>query len=158
MELSLSRSTRVVGLLLFGAALYTARWLWPVSPWLALAPGVLALLGAALASLERNIVFDRTAGVMEVQQRLFGLGSRTVVPLFHIRAVVIQARSGGRGAGALPMSPGVRYIAHVERRVGGPIFLDESRRCARLLRMAESISEVAEVRLEYDATQAGGRG
>lgn len=157
-ELGLSRSTRVVGLLILVAAIYALRWLWPVSAWLALAPGALVLLGAALVSLERSIVFDRNAGVMEVQQRLFGLGSRTVVPLFHIRAVVIQARSGSGGAGALSMSPGVRYVAHVERRVGGPVYLDESRRCARLLRMAEAISEVAEVRLEYDATQATGRG
>jgi hypothetical protein len=148
----------VAGLVLFATSLYAAHGLWPVSRWLAVIPGAITLLGAVLASLERSIVFDRKAGVMEVRQRLFGLGGRTVVPLFHIRAVVIQARSADRGPAPLPLSSGVRYIAHVERRVGGPIFLDESRRCARLLRMAEAISEVAEVRLEYDATQATGRG
>lgn len=153
-ELALSRSTQVVGLLLAAVSLYAAQALWPVSRWLAALPGALAVLGATLATLERRIVFDRNAGVMEVRQRLFGLGSGAVVPLFHIRAVVIQAQSGG--SRSLPLSSGVRYVAHVERRVGGPIYLDESRRCARLLRMAEAIAEVAEVRLEYDATRAAG--
>lgn len=156
-ELSLSWGTTAAGIALTAIALYAARALWPVSHWLATIPAALAVLGVAIATLERTIVFDRTAGVMVVRQRLFGLRSRAVIPLFHIRAVVIQARSGGGVAGTLALSSAVRYTAHVERRVGGPIFLDESRRCARLLRLAEAIAEVAEVRLEYDATQATGQ-
>jgi hypothetical protein len=155
-ELGISRSTKVVGLVVLVLALYAAYFLWPVSRWLAIAPGLLAVLGAVLATLERDIVFDRTAGVMQVQQRVFGLGGRSVVPLFHIRAVVIHARSANGIHSRLPLATNVRYIAHVERRVGGPIFLDESRHCAHLLRIAEAIAEVAEVRLEYDATQATG--
>jgi hypothetical protein len=44
------------------------------------------------------------------------------------------------------------YVAYVERRVGGTIHLDEARRPGPLLALAEAISEVAELRLVYDAT------
>jgi hypothetical protein len=49
-------------------------------------------------------------------------------------------------------TPSARYVAYLDRRVGSAIFLDESARCADLLPMAEAIAEVAELRLEYDAT------
>jgi hypothetical protein len=48
------------------------------------------------------------------------------------------------------------YVAYVERRVGGTIHLDEARRPAPLLALAEAISEVAELRLVYDATNREG--
>jgi hypothetical protein len=44
-------------------------------------------------------------------------------------------------------------VAYVERRIGGTIHLDEARRPAPLLKLAEAISDVAELRLEYDATR-----
>ena len=44
------------------------------------------------------------------------------------------------------------YVAYVERRLGSTIHLDEARRSAPLLALAEAISEVAELRLVFDAT------
>ncbi len=152
--LALSPLTRLVGLVLLFAGGYATYRAWAISPWLAVAPGLLAVLGLLLASLHRRMVFDREAGVLRVDQRVIGLGSRAVVPLFHLRAVVIRARP----AAGLPvlsrLAAPARYVAIIERRVGDDIFLDESRRCAYLLRIAEAISEVAEIRLEYDATSS----
>jgi hypothetical protein len=153
--LSLSWSTRVVGMMVFCSAIYLAYLAWPVSRWLAIAPAVLAGLGALLATVHRRLVFDREAGVLRVEQRVFGLASRAVVPLFHLRAVVIRVRTGE--SGSLPGLSSERYIAYVERRVGEDIYLDESRRCAYLLRMAEDIADLAELRLEYDATSRAAR-
>ncbi len=70
----------------------------------------------------------------------FGIRRRAAIPLFHLRAVVVAARRGGI------------YVAYVERRIGGTIHLDEARRPGPLLALAEAISEVAELRLVYDAT------
>ena len=53
-------------------------------------------------------------------------------------------------SGMLPAK--ARYVAYLDRRVGEAIYLDESRKCAGLLRLAEVIADVAELRLEYDAT------
>jgi hypothetical protein len=70
-----------------------------------------------------------------------------VIPLFHLRAVVVMARPNAVGA----LDPTGRFVAYLERRIGQAIYLDEARRCASLLRLAEAIADVAEVRLEYDA-------
>jgi hypothetical protein len=147
--LSLSRTTRIIGLSLMAGGAYLALMVWAISPFLVAIPALIGLLGALLASLERELVFDREAGVLRVSQRALGMGHETVVPLFHLRAVVIVARSSG-GA-VLPGSMSSRYIAYLDRRVGEAIYLDESRRCAALLSMAEAIADVAELRLEYDA-------
>lgn len=96
-------------------------------------------------SLERELRIDRQAGVLEVEQKMFGIGSRSVVPLFHLRAVVVSARPAQAGGQA-------RYVAFLERRIGDAIYLDEARRCAGLLAIAEAIADVAELRLEYDAS------
>lgn len=147
--LSLSRTTRIIGWALLAGGAYLALLVWTISPFLVAIPGLIALLGALLASLERELVFDREAGVLRVSQRALGMGNEVVVPLFHLRAVVIVARSV---AGAvLPGSISSRYVAYLDRRVGEAIYLDESRRCASLLHMAEAIADVAELRLEYDA-------
>ena len=156
--LAVSPATRLVGLVLLVAGAWAAYRGWAVSPWLAVAPGLLALLGLVLVSLHRRLVFDREAGVLRVDQRVLGWGSRAVVPLFHLRAVVVRARA----VESLPLLSRVaapsRYAAVIERRVGEDIFLDESRRCAYLLRIAEAVAEIAEIRLEYDATSRVGSG
>ncbi|HWM86844.1 MAG TPA: hypothetical protein VNO33_13420, partial [Kofleriaceae bacterium] len=59
------------------------------------------------------------------------------------------ARPRTDGARGLPAT--ARYVAYLDRRVGDAIYLDEARRCAALLRMAEAIADVAELRLEYEA-------
>lgn len=153
--LSLSRTTRIVGLVLLACGAYLALLVWPISPALMVIPALLALGGALLATLQRELVFDREAGVLRMSQHALGMANSAVVPLFHLRAVVIVARAHGPGH-LWQLGTSSRYVAYVDRRVGDAIYLDESRRCASLLRMAEAIAEVAELRLEYDAmSQAG---
>src|SRR5690606_30408972 len=95
--------------------------------------------GVLLATLQRKLVFDRDDGLLRIEQRILGIRRHAAIPLFHLRAVVVAARRG-------------LYVAYVERRVGGTIHLDEARRPPPLLALAEAIAEVAELRLEYDAT------
>jgi hypothetical protein len=129
---------------------------WSISPWLALLPGLVAGLGVLLATLKRRVVVDRAAGTIVVEQRAFGIGTQTRVPLFHIRAVVIVARAE-RFGDVFNMLPGSsRFVAYLDRRVGEVVYLDESRRCAALLKLAEAIADVAEVRLEYEAPPQNG--
>lgn len=97
-------------------------------------------IGLLLGTLKRKLVFDREEGLLRIEQRILGIRRRAAIPLFHLRAVVVSARRGGI------------YVAYVERRVGGTIHLDEARRPAPLLALAEAISDVAELRLVYDAT------
>ncbi len=149
--LRLSLTTQLLGWAILVPALYGIWLVWPVSRWLSVGPLVVAGLALLLATTRRELIFDREAGVLRVDQRVLGLPTRVVVPLFHLRAVVVEARAtvAHDGVGRVLLSP--RYVAYVERRVGEAIYLDEARRCARLLTMAEAIAEVAELRLEYDA-------
>jgi uncharacterized membrane protein len=155
--LALSRSTQILGAILVIGGGAIAYRLWPISPWLALGPLLAALLGLLLCTLHRELVVDREAGILRVDQRAFGIGSQAVVPLFHLRAVVIVSRLGRFGEGSL-IGAAQRWVAYIDRRVGDAIYLDESRRCAGLLELAQAIAEVAEVRLEYDATPPAAAG
>lgn len=146
--LSLSFTTRFVGLGILAAGLFLSAEAWAISPWLTVLPGLLVLAGGLLSTLSRRLVFDREAGVVRINQRTLFVDNQSEVPLFHLRAVVIIARPPST---TVAFGLGSRYIAYVERRVGDAIYLDESRRCANLLKIAEAIAEVAEVRLEYDA-------
>lgn len=146
--LGLSVTTRIAGgVMAFVGAAAVLR-LWNVSGLAALFPAALALFGVVLLTLEREIVVDRSAGTLVLKQRVFGVGTENVVPLFHLRAVVVMAKQG-LGAGSRS-----RFVAYLDRRVGDSIFLDEARRCAGLLQIAEAIAEIAELRLEYDAGAA----
>ena len=136
-ELDLTRATAWTGwgltaggvLLLFLGVLY------------ATIGGVLVIgLGGLLGTLRRKLVFDREEGLLKIEQRVLGIRRSAAIPLFHLRAVVVSARRGGI------------YVAYVERRLGGTIHLDEARRPGPLLALAEAISDVAELRLVYDAT------
>jgi hypothetical protein len=144
--LGLTRTTRMAGVVLVVVGLGLALPFWSLSPALVALPLTGVAFGALLIGLRRDLVVDRGAGVLRIEQRAFGLGSRVVVPLFHLRAVVVFARPG-----VGPFERSGRFVAYLERRIGPAIFLDEARRCATLLKMAEVIAEVAEVRLEYDA-------
>jgi len=146
-ELCLSRATAVAGWVLLGLGLVAAAILWKISIALAAVPGLVAVFGLVLATLRRELVIDRDDGLLRVEQRVVGLASRASIPLFHLRAVVIAAR-----AEPDRRSLGPRFIAYLDRRVGGQIHLDESRRCAALMPLAKAIAEVAELRLVYDAT------
>lgn len=142
--LTLSRSTRLFGWGMLIVGLATAWKMWDLWRWGAAIPGALAALGGLLVSLERRLVFDAEDGVLRLQQRTFGITTQTTVPLFHLRAVVVLAQPRG-------ITGGQRYVAYVDRRMGGPIYLDEARRCAPLMKMAEAIADVTELRLEYEA-------
>lgn len=151
--LRIRRSTRWAGIAICALGVLLTAWVWSVWPALALIPGSLAVVGLVVATLQRELVVDRQAGVLRVQQRFLGLGTNAVVPLFHLRAVVVTARPeteepGGRRRKA-------RFVAYVERRVGDAIYLDEARRCAPLMSLAEAVADVAELRLEYEAPQDG---
>lgn len=100
--LSLSRSTQLAGLILVVIGSVVTAGAWPVSVWLAFLPALLALFGALLATLRRELVVDKEAGVLRVDQSAFGLANRQVVPLFHLRAVVVMARPRGEIARGLP--------------------------------------------------------
>jgi len=136
-ELDLTRATAWTGwgLVVAGVYVLSLRHLWAVLGGL-----VLFGLGILLATLQRKLVFDREDGLLRSEQRILGIRRSHAIPLFHLRAVVVVARRSGI------------YVAYVERRVGGTIHLDEARRPKPLLDLAEAISEVAELRLVYDAT------
>lgn len=145
-ELRLSKSTAIVGWLLATGAGVVAFMLWSIAWVLAAVPGIFALVGLLLASVRRELVFDRDDGVLRIEQRILGITSRATIPLFHLRSVVVEARAPRLGGPP-------KFVAYVERRVGGTIHLDESRRCATLLKVAEAIADAAELRLVYDATE-----
>lgn len=136
-ELGLTRGTTWTG---WGLAV-GGGWLISLGALWSMLLGVVVLgLGVLLGTLERRLVFDRDEGLLRSEQRIFGIRRRAAIPLFHLRSVVVAARRGGI------------YIAYVERRLGRSIHLDEARRPAPLLALAEAIAEVAELRLVYDAT------
>lgn len=135
-ELDLTRATAWTGWVLCALGGYLCT----LGRWATLGGVVVFGLGILLATLRRKLVFDRDEGLLRSEQRIFGVRRRAAIPLFHLRAVVVAARRGGM------------YVAYVERRIGGTIHLDEARRSAPLLALAEAISEVAELRLVFDAT------
>jgi hypothetical protein len=136
-ELDLTRGTAWTGwgLTALGAGLIALPAIWS-----AVLGGVILAAGVLLGTLRRRLVFDRDDGMLRTEQSVLGVRRRAAIPLFHLRAVVVSARMRGI------------YVAYVERRVGGTIHLDEARRPAPLLALAEAIAEVAELRLVYDAT------
>jgi hypothetical protein len=135
-ELDLTRGTAWTGWAIAGSG---AGLAFMSSIWAILGGVLLVLIGGLLGTLKRQLVFDRSDGLLLIEQRILGIRRRAAIPLFHLRAVVVSARRGF-------------YVAYVERRVGGTIHLDEARRPAPLLALAEAIAEVAELKLVYDAT------
>jgi hypothetical protein len=136
-ELNLTRGTAWTGWGLTGVGVYLLTL---SLGWATLLGSLFVGIGVLLGTLRRRLVFDREDGLLRSEQRILGIRRRVAIPLFHLRAVVVAARRGGM------------YVAYVERRVGGTIHLDEARRPAPLLALAEAISEVAELRIVFDAT------
>ena len=136
-ELELTRATSLTGWALVAVAVRVALI---AVGWAYVLGGVLLGIGLLLATVERTLIFDRDDGLLRIEQRAFGIKRRLVVPLFHLRSVVVAMRRAGL------------YVAYVERRAGGTIHLDEARTSPPLLALAEAISDVAELRMIYDAT------
>lgn len=136
-ELDLTRATAWTG----WAIAAVGAWLVLLSSLWATVGGVFVIsVGGLLGTLKRRLIFDRNDGLLRIEQRILGIRRRAAIPLFHLRAVVVAARRPGF------------YVAYVERRIGGTIHLDEARRPGPLLKLAEAIADVAELRLVYDAT------
>lgn len=140
--LTLTRLTRVGGLALVVAGAWGALALGDLGGAVAAVFAGVIALGLAIFTLRRELDFDRDAGTVLVSNSVVGLTRREVVPLFHLRAVVVAHQSGVAGG----------YVAYLERRNGDDIFLDVSRRLSPLMKMADAISDVTELRVEYDAT------
>lgn len=136
-ELDLTRATAWTG---WGVAGAGARVAWIGPLWALVIGSVLLGCGVLLGTLRRHLVFDREDGLLRSEQTILGIKTRSAIPLFHLRSVVVAARRGGM------------YVAYVERRTGGTIHLDEARKPGPLLALAEAIADVAELRLVYDAT------
>jgi len=151
--LGLGPATPIAGIAAIVFGLVSAWWLSGISWWLAAVPGFVAVFGVIVATLRRELVFDREEGVLRMTQSALGVGNSAVVPLFHLRAVVISARPARFGN---RLHKGTGFVAYVDRRVGDAIFLDEAQRSAGLFRMAEAIADLAELRLEYDAAPVHG--
>lgn len=142
LELALTRTTHLVGWIVavagLAVTLLAATW----SMWATIAPGILAAFGLLVGTMRQRLVFDREDGVLRIEQRLAGVPSNAVVPLFHLKAVVVRCRAGGD------------FIAVVERRVGDPIVLDTADSPGPLYALAQAVADVAQLRLVYDATAA----
>lgn len=137
-ELAITAGTRWAGWTLTAASAAIAAWTWALAPLAAAAPALIAIVGVLLATTRRRLVFDRDDGLLRVEQRVFGVRSRLAVPLFHLRAVVVTAEQH-------------HYVAYLERRVGGRIRIDDSRRREPLLALGRAICEVTQLRLVSDA-------
>ena len=80
--------------------------------------------------------------MLRLERHVAGIGTRAIVPLFHLRAVVVRRqRRGG-------------FVAALERRNGPPIVIDTGERGAPLYALVQTIAEVTELRLVYDTTAA----
>ena len=142
-ELSLSRLTRVAGLVALGLSLLLVSIALPRGGYWWALPAVVAAMGAALWSAQRSVVVDRRAGVVVSEQRIFGLGGQSRIPLFHLRAIVVKVVPTASG--------GERFVLLLDRRVGEPVMLDDSTAGDDLVNMGKKLAEVADVRFVFDA-------
>src|SRR4051794_12311843 len=111
-ELSISRATHAVGWGASGAGALAAAWLGTFSAAAAVFAALFCLAALVVATMRHDLCFDRDDGVLRIDQRLAGLPRHAVVPLFHLKSVVVKANGGGSG-----------FVVLVERRVGEPIVL-----------------------------------
>ena len=133
-ELALTRSTSWVGWVLVAVAGLLLPFAFNLSHFLALGPVLLGVLGLSVATMRRRLIFDSDDGLLRVEHGVWGIRSRLAVPLFHLRRVVITQERG-------------QFVAYVERRTGGRIRIDESRRQERLLAMVRAICDATGLRL-----------
>lgn len=141
LELSSGRLAFWFGWTLCAVALVAAWWVFAVSTWLAGGCGVLASFAALFATAERRVVFDRAAGVVIVSQRIVGISTKSVVPLFHLRAVVVKANGNG-------------FVAYLDRRLGENIELERDTTSPKLVALAQTIARSTGLRYVFNATKS----
>lgn len=139
-ELAVSRATHALGWITTTIGAVGGLWLTTWSTAAAVVAGLVALGGVVIATMRHDLCFDRDDGVLRIDERIAGLPRRAVVPLFHLKAIVVKARSGGG------------FVAQIERRVGEPIVLDTDDRPGPLYALAQAVADAAGLRLIYDAT------
>ena len=140
-ELAISRATQAVGWFTTAVAAIGGLWLVTWSAAAAIVAAILAIVGVVIATMRHDLCFDRDDGVLRIDQRVAGVPRHAVVPLFHLKAIVVKARPEGNG-----------FVAVIERRVGEPIVLDTHDHPGPLYKLAQAVSDVAGLRLVYDAT------
>lgn len=140
-ELAISRATQAVGWVTSAAGALGGLWLLSWSVAAAALAALVAIAGAVIATMRHDLCFDRDDGVLRIDQRVAGLPRHAVIPLFHLKAIVVKARPEGNG-----------FVALVERRVGEPIVLDTGDHPGPLYKLAQAVSDAAGLRLVYDAT------
>lgn len=140
-ELAVSRMTQAIGWVISAAGALGGLWLAAHSTLAAVAAAVVAVVGVVIATMRHDLCFDREDGVLRIDERIAGLPRHAVVPLFHLKAVVVKAQATGRG-----------FVALIERRVGEPIVLDTGDHPGPLYKLAQAVADVAGLRLVYDAT------
>jgi hypothetical protein len=140
LELASGRLAAWVGWAFCLAALGAAWWVFAISTLLAGGCGVVAAIAAIVATAQRRLVFDRAAGVVIVSQRFFGISTKSVVPLFHLRAVVVKATHQG-------------FVAYLDRRLGENIELERAATSPALVALAQTIARSAGIRYIFDAAK-----
>ncbi len=139
-ELAVSRLTHALGWVTAAVAAIAGLWLATWSVTIGVIAGLIAVGGAVVATMRHDLCFDRDDGVLRIDERLAGLPRHAVVPLFHLKAIVVKARAGGG------------FVVQIERRVGEPIVLDTDDRPGPLYTLAQAVADAAGLRLIYDAT------
>lgn len=115
---------------------------WRVASKIGLAMSIVTVLAALVARIERRFIFDKAAGILTIEEQLPWTAKRTVIPLFHLRGVVVTR------------TPRATYIAMLQRRNGAHIFLDTAPQSHRLVRLAQHIADFTDLRYAVDIQQS----
>ncbi len=137
LELASGRLAAWLGWACCVAALSAAWSVVAISTWLAGGCGIVAAISAIVATAQRRLVFDRAGGVVIVSQRVFGISTKSVVPLFHLRAVVVKATHQG-------------FVAYLDRRLGENIELERDTTSPKLVALAQTIACSAGLRYIFN--------
>ena len=101
-----------------------------------------ACIGFAMFTFRRHYVFDKLDGLLYARDRILGFGVEKKIPLFHLKAVIVEPIFTSHGT--------TKFVSRIEKRTGEDIFLDESKSPKRLVKMAKAIADVTEIRFEYE--------
>ena len=105
-------------------------------------PALCACMGFGMFTFRRHYVFDKLDGLLYARDRILGFGSEKKIPLFHLKAVIVEPRFTSHGT--------TKFVSRIEKRTGEDIFLDESKTPKRLVKIAKAIADVTDIRFEYE--------